>query len=65
MEATGLKHSPFKEETISDKMNFRLWSLPLPYGSPKSCTALWPTLEARYLEMDSENVNGSTGGIWL
>lgn len=29
-EATGLKHSPFKQETTSDKMTFQLRSLPSP-----------------------------------
>lgn len=73
-EANCLKHSLFKQETTSDKMTFQLWSLLLPYGSPKSRTALRPTLEGMYMETDWEHqsinkrnmvLKGTSGLTWM
>jgi len=43
---------PFQAGDYFAKMTFQLWSLLLPYGSPKSRTVLWPTLEGLYMERD-------------
>lgn len=46
-EATGLKHSPFNQETTSDKMTFQLWSSLLPSAHPNPALLCGPPLRAR------------------
>lgn len=63
-QATSVKRSPFKQEAAG-KVTFGLPSSHPSPSSPKSCPALWLTLEGTCTERDSENIARSTGGTWF